>query len=391
MLAQRLLSSIGTCLCCAVLFGMASISPSISRGAEVEQPDVQLGEVNKAISAIESWINDAANNRSQLENDLRTVNVQIEALRQSIDSNQLAVLSSQTELDVLQKRSTELEQQKTAQQELVAQALRASYMIGRDSSLKLLLNQEDPGPGARMLRYYAAFNASRLTQLAAYQQTLNELSVTTAEIADTTSSLQERSAELEQQLVSLTRSRESRAKILLALEVELASRSNQLEQLVQDRQHLENLITEINRIVSDIPAPEELMPFAQAQGELPWPLAGSLLNSFGASYSEGNLQRQGIIISAAEGTAVRAIHPGRVVFADWLRGSGFLVVLDHGQGYMSLYAHNQGLLKQSGDWANRGEAIAAAGNNAGMDSPGIYFEIRHNGQAQNPVNWCVTR
>ncbi len=385
MVAQRLLSSIGTCLCCAVLFG------GISQAAEVEQPGVQLDEVNKAISAIESWINDAANNRSQLENDLRSTNVQIESLQQSIDSNQLAVLTSQTELDVLQKRSAELEQQKVAQQELVTQALRASYIIGRDSSLKLLLNQEDPGPGTRMLRYYASFNDSRLTRLATYQQTLNELSVTTAGITDTTRSLQKRSIELEEQLVSLTHSRESRADILLALEAELASRSDQLVQLVQDRQHLENLITEINRIVSDIPAPEELMPFAQAQGELPWPLAGSLLNRFGASYSEGNLQRQGIIISAAEGSAVRAIHPGRVVFADWLRGSGFLLVIDHGQGYMSLYAHNQGLLKQSGDWANRGEAIAAAGNNAGMDSPGIYFEIRHNGQAQNPVNWCVTR
>ncbi len=387
MPAQRLRFLIGTCLCAALLLGMAGISQS----AEIEQPDVQLGEVNKAISAIESWINDAANNRSQLENDLRTANRQIEMLQQSIDSNQLAILASQGELDTLQERSAVLEQQKTAQQELVAQALRASYMIGRDSSLKLLLNQEDPGPGARMLHYYAAFNASRLTQLAAYQQTLDELATIASGIADTTSSLQARSAELEGQLVSLTHNRESRADILLALEAELASRSDQLEQLVQDRQHLENLIAEINRIVSDIPAPEELMPFAQARGELPWPLAGPLLNTFGASYSEGNLQRQGVIINAAEGTAVRAIHPGRVVFADWLRGSGFLVVLDHGQGYMSLYAHNQGLLKQNGDWANRGETIAAAGSNAGMDSPGIYFEVRHNGQAQNPVNWCVTR
>jgi len=387
MPVQRLRSLISTCLRGVIMLGMAGISQS----AEIEQPDAQLEAVNKAISAIETWINDAANNRSQLENDLRTANRQIELLQQSIDNNQVAILSSQTDLETFKERSAELEQQKTAQQSLVAQALRASYMIGRDSSLKLLLNQEDPGPGARMLHYYAAFNASRLTQLAAYQQTLNELATTATGITETNNLLQARSNELEEQLVNLTRSQESRADILLALEVELASRSDQLEQLVLDRRHLENLIAEINRIISDIPAPEELMPFAQARGELPWPLAGTLLNSFGASYSEGNLQRQGIIINAAEGTAVRAIHPGRVVFSDWLRGSGFLVVLDHGQGYMSLYAHNRTLLKQSGDWANRGETIAAAGSNAGMDSPGIYFEIRHNGQAQNPVNWCVTR
>jgi septal ring factor EnvC (AmiA/AmiB activator) len=114
---------------------------------------------------------------------------------------------------------------------------------------------------------------------------------------------------------------------------------------------------------------------------------GDALNRFGATYSDGNLHRQGIVLSAEEGAPVRAVHPGRVVFSDWLRGSGLLVVVDHGEGYMSLYANNGSLIKRNGDWVNRGEALATAGSNGGMDGSGIYFEIRHNGQAEDPATW----
>ncbi len=357
--------------------------------AEVEQTDVQLSQVNQAIASIELWINDAANNRSSLERNLRAANQQIQENQQALTENQTVIAAQQTELLLLQERRQLLEIEKSAQESIVGQALRASQLLGGESSLKLLLNQQDPGPSARMLRYYAAFNEDRLTQILNFQKTLAAMQQTSDAIAATAASLEARNAVLEEQLAAAQIQQRERAAIVQALEAEMAARSNELEQLIQDRQHLENLISEINRIVDDIPAPQDLAPFAQSQGLLPWPVNGALLNRFGANYSEGNLQRQGVIISAAEGSPVRAIHPGRVVFSDWLRGSGYLVVLDHGNGYLSLYAHNQGLVKQTGDWANRGEIIGAAGNDAGMGSAGIYFEIRQNGQAQNPVNWCV--
>jgi len=122
---------------------------------------------------------------------------------------------------------------------------------------------------------------------------------------------------------------------------------------------------------------------------MPWPLTGAVRASFGQTYSSGQLRRQGLIIATEVGTAVRAIHPGRVVFADWLRGSGNLVIVDHGNSYLSLYAHNQQLTKQAGDWVNRSEALALSGNNAGDGEPGLYLEIRRNSQPLNPADWLT--
>jgi len=153
---------------------------------------------------------------------------------------------------------------------------------------------------------------------------------------------------------------------------------------------LQALVDQINNAIVDIPETADLMPFADARGRMPWPLNGAVLASFGQTYSNGQLRRQGLIIAAEPGTAVRAIHPGRVVFADWLRGSGNLVVVDHGNAYLSLYAHNQQLTKQAGDWVNRGEALALSGHDAGNGQAGLYLEIRRNSQPQNPADWLAS-
>ena len=161
-----------------------------------------------------------------------------------------------------------------------------------------------------------------------------------------------------------------------------------LEQLTEDRARVEELIKQINDAIASIPPPEQLTPFSEARGRMPWPVNGRALNNFGESYSDGNLHRQGLVLAADAGSPVRAVHPGRVVFSDWLRGSGLLVVVDHGDGYLSLYANNQTLVKNTGDWVNRGEAVATAGDNGGLNQPGIYFEIRRHGEALDPAAWC---
>ena len=140
-----------------------------------------------------------------------------------------------------------------------------------------------------------------------------------------------------------------------------------------------------------VPRPSEHIPFPELKGLLPWPGDGPLVARFGANYEIGNLRRKGIIIAAEEGSAVRAVHSGRVVFANWLKGSGLLIILDHSDGYMSVYAHNQTLLKHSGDWVGGGEIISTTGSSGGQDSAGIYFEIRQNGVASNPLDWFSSR
>lgn len=351
-------------------------------------PEERLTEINSAISQIEDWLNSAANNRTSLETELREATQQIAAANLVITEQQTAITALETELAALTERTTQLEQEKNAQQDIVERAVRASYKSGRESYLKLLLNQEDPSESARMLRYYSDFNTERLSRIQAFRATLAELESTAVTIAAASQEMLNRQGDLETQFATLSERQTTRQALLQSLDDDITARSGELEQLTADRGRLEELITEINDAIANIPPPEQLTPFSEEQGRLPWPVVGSVLHNFGESYSDDNLHRQGVVLAAEVGSPVRAIHQGRVVFSDWLRGSGMLVVVDHGDGYLSLYAHNETLVKNTGDWVNRGEALATAGTNGGTAQPGIYFEIRRHGEALDPAAWC---
>ena len=364
-----------------------SIRAAENKDEEVA-PQERLTEINSAISQIEDWLNSAANNRTSLETELREATQQIAAANLVITEQQTAITALETELAALTERTTQLEQEKNAQQDIVERAVRASYKSGRESYLKLLLNQEDPSESARMLRYYSDFNTERLSRIQAFRATLAELESTAVTIAAASQEMLNRQGDLETQFATLSERQTTRQALLQSLDDDITARSGELEQLTADRGRLEELITEINDAIANIPPPEQLTPFSEEQGRLPWPVVGSVLHNFGESYSDDNLHRQGVVLAAEVGSPVRAIHQGRVVFSDWLRGSGMLVVVDHGDGYLSLYAHNETLVKNTGDWVNRGEALATAGTNGGTAQPGIYFEIRRHGEALDPAAWC---
>lgn len=375
----------------AVLFAALPVDHRLLQAAEQnDAPDGQLQRVNSAISQIESWLQQARQQRSAQEAALADITQRLDDLNDTIAQNRTRVARMDDQLANLQAQESELLATSEAQRDIVGRALRATHMTGGDSQLKLLMTQQDPGTAQRMLVYFEAFNSSRLQQISQWQDTLSSLAQTQVGLADTRRSLELTHQQLQNQLAELDDSRDQRSQLITRLNAEMATRSQALTQLLQDRAHLQELIEEINRIIAEIPAPEELMPFSETLGRLPWPLRGDMLSAFGERYGGGNLQRQGIIIGADTGTPVRAIHPGRVVFSDWLRGSGNLVVVDHGSSHISLYAHNQSLIKQSGDWVNRGEAVALSGNDAGTGSPGVYFEIRRSSQPLNPLDWLET-
>ena len=145
----------------------------------------------------------------------------------------------------------------------------------------------------------------------------------------------------------------------------------------------------LGELLADIPlGPSDSRPFKQQKGKLPWPASGAFLASYGEPRKQGGLKWNGVLISSKHGTPVRAISHGRIAFADWLQGFGFITIIDHGEGYMSLYGHNETLVKQAGDWVNAGEVIATSGDSGGQPMPGVYFEIRSRGKPVNPGNWC---
>jgi septal ring factor EnvC (AmiA/AmiB activator) len=357
-------------------------------------PDVsaeqQLQAVSEAISQIQRWLQTTRAQRSVEEQALLESSQQLNMLRQQMLANQrqLSVLESEltrltAEQDVLLKDS---EQQRSQ----IASTLVASYLSGSDSQLKLLLNQQDPAIARRMLVYFEAFNQQRIAHIIRWRDTLAELAVNRETLLTTADQLSDLNNSLQQQQITLESQQLARETLISELTTQMSARDSELDILIADQLELQALINEINSVVIDIPAPEELMPFAASRGNMPWPANGRLLAAYGDVFGAGQLRRHGIVIAAETGSPIRAIHPGRVIFSDWLRGSGNLLIVDHGNAYISLYSHNQQLLKQSGDWVNRGEALALSGEDGGTGEPGLYFEIRRNSETLNPADWLVT-
>ncbi|OFE12909.1 hypothetical protein PHACT_06935 [Pseudohongiella acticola] len=368
--------------------GLAALSIAWPAHAQQEATEAQLAALDDSIGQIENWLQQARSQRSEEEAALSELNQRIDDINQDIASNQQDIARLDAELGELNQQQDRLLADSETQRTIVARALRASYISGGDSQLQLLLTQQDPTTAQRMMVYFSAFNEDRLQQIRQFQQTLEALAQTRADIDQTQTTLATSNAALAIQRENLENSQRERTRLIASLNADMALRRNELEQLLQDREHLQELIDEINRIIVDIPAPEDATPFAEARGELPWPVSGDILARFGQTYG-GSLQRQGIIIGTESGTTVRAVHNGRVVFADWLRGSGNLIVVDHGNSYISLYAHMQNFTKGTGDWVNRGEALAVSGSDAGNGAPGVYFEIRQNSRTLNPQDWLT--
>ncbi|MCW8851123.1 MAG: peptidoglycan DD-metalloendopeptidase family protein, partial [Gammaproteobacteria bacterium] len=165
-----------------------------------------------------------------------------------------------------------------------------------------------------------------------------------------------------------------------------------LNNLETSRGRIENLLKSLGELLADIPtSPSETQPFVSQKGKLPWPVNGRFLNNFGQSKNYGDLKWNGVLIKAELGTPVRVVSHGRVAFSDWLQGFGFITIVDHGDGYMSLYGHNESLFKQTGDWVQAGEVIATAGDSGGQPTSAVYFEIRSRGKPINPSKWCSTK
>lgn len=351
-----------------------------------QQAEEDLQQVNSAIEEIQNWLVDANARQSQEQQVLRAAEIEIAELGPAVAALTTSVHQTQSELNSLRQRNDRLQAEKAEQNEVLAVAIRAAYMTGEQNLLKLLLNQQDIAESGRMLHYSRVFSESQLQKIAAFQYTLDELAVLGIALESTLSDLNRQQTALDQQVLALNEARTARQQAIAELNASIANRSSELEQLEIDQAELQALIEEINRALEQVQSVAALAPFTDQRGSLNLPASGSIVSRFGSRYGEGSLTRQGITIAAAEGTAVQSVHAGRVVFADWLRGSGLLVIVDHGDGYMSLYGSNQALAKQAGDWVEANETLATSGL-AGDGSAGVYFEIRHHGEAQNPMPW----
>ena len=378
----------------AVFFcGWASVAINAAESsAEARQ---ELAALGNAIGEIQSWLSEANSTQSEALQNLQQADLQISTLSQSVTAIEAALSATESEITSLYREADQLNSEKVTQSKIHEQVIRTAYMAGNQSVIELLLNQEEVSKSARMLHYQRLFTQAQLDGIASFQKTLNQIQAVNQRLESNAANLEDEKLTLSNSLRTLNDSKIERELALTLLHAEITSRSSQLEQLEIDQLQLQALLAKINSAVVDIPAAMRRAPFDSQLGKLPMPVAGQLITPFGSRYGDGALRRQGITLAVNEGTPVKAIHPGRVVFSDWLRGTGLLVIIDHGQGYMSLYGTNQALSKQAGDWVAAGDIVSTSGianeltGNSGNSQtrPGVYFEIRHHGEAQDPAQW----
>lgn len=357
--------------------------------SDEEKAREQLQQLNKDIESIAGEISAASSRHDELQQQLRQSEVDLGTLQREITENQTALETTAQELVTLEAQRTELEQARDKQQARIAQELKTAWQMGRQGEIKVILNQENPHTVARSLGYYRYFFRARNMLLEKYRETLRDLEEVQLRIDTTQAELAARGDILNQQQADLTTAQSNRKLAMEQLSASITSNSAQLKQKEQDRKQLEDLLRAIEEAVVDLKTPDNYATFQSAKSAMPWPIDGKPSNQFGRSRNEGKMRWQGITIPAKEGTTVQAIHHGRVVYADWLRGSGLLLIIDHGDGYMSLYAHNESLLREVGEWVTVGTPISTVGNTGGEDQAALYFEIRHNGKPTNPSKWCT--
>ena len=373
-----------------LLLLLAALISSPSFSVTSTEPDVspkQLKELKKTIGKLNNWIDKAEGKKAELQKELRKSEQQISRIAKDIHLVQQKLNSAKKRLKTLQKRKKALELDLKNQQSYLKKQIITAYSLGRQPAVKVLLNLEDPQKIDRTLAYYDYFNKARAKQIESYRATIDELSETRTAIDHENEVLIKSRSQLVSSKSELKQSQRSRKRTLAKLSSSIKGKSKELDKLTKDQARLEKLLKEVEKAIANLQLPEDSRPFSQLKSKLPWPTHGKVTKYYGSRLAGGKLRRNGLIIETKTETQVSAIHYGRVVFSDWIRGFGLMTIIDHGGGYLSLYGHNKSLLKDVGDWVHTGESIAYSGNSGGQQKTGLYFEIRKNGKPQNPLKW----
>ncbi|MBA6097823.1 murein hydrolase activator EnvC [Pseudomonas juntendi] len=415
---------------------------------ERAQTQQQLDATRQDIAELKKTLGKLQEEKAGVQKDLKATETDIGNLEKQVEALQQALKKTEGELERLETEKKKLQTARVEQQRLIAIQARSAYQNnGREEYLKLLLNQQNPEKFARTLTYYDYMSKARLEQLRTFNETLRQLASVEQQMSAQQQQLLAQRADLDSRRQALESERGKRQQVLAKLNSDMKDRDQKLQARQQDQADLAKVLKTIEETLArqareaeearkkallaqqeaekrrqqealaaaarnqarEPEAPAEppkkarttLGPmvssdganyggaFSAARGKLPWPVNGRLLARFGdARGNDARAKWDGVMISANPGTQVHAVHGGRVVFADWLRGAGLLVILDHGNGYLSLYGHNQSLLKSAGDIVKAGEAISTVGDSGGQDAAGLYFAIRQQGRPTDPSQWC---
>jgi septal ring factor EnvC (AmiA/AmiB activator) len=362
--------------------------PQTAFADEITTQTKKLQQLQQQIEAVRNEINTLQGQHDSLQGVLQATEKQIG--RVTAELRQLVARDAK-----VQHKIRELQDRRASENARLgdmrirfAEELQVAYMAGRQQRIKLLLSQEEPAAVGRMLVYHGYFaraRGERIQMLKDALQQLHDIELALDEQQTETGRLRQQQAA---KSTSLVEQQHSRRQVMAQLQAQMQSRTTRLGSLEQDQQRLQKLVQSLTLALQEIPqGGTQYTSLRQLKGKLHWPVAGRITQSFGAKEAQGTLQTRGVQIATQTGVDVRAIARGRVAFSDWLRGFGLLLIIDHGEGYMSLYGQNRSLYKEVGEWVERGETLAAAGDTGGQASPGLYLELRKDGKPFNPAPW----
>jgi septal ring factor EnvC (AmiA/AmiB activator) len=379
------LAIISTALSCALL-----LLPLQAIAAEDEK--AKLAELKNAITSLEKQLNKRDKDKSKLAAELKKNEIAASASSRKIRLLNSKIRSRNAKLADLGKQQTELKLGIKKQNSVVSEQLATAYKMGAQEPIKLLLNQEDPQQLARLFKYYNYVVDARNEKIAQYMGDVEQLSTVRNQVSEEKRLLSSAKVELEEDRQELLANNKRRQSTLKQLNASLQSDKSKLDKLLKQRTALEELLKNVRSVVKKmaLKTPPGGQSFVSQKGQLSWPLKGKVAHSFGSTRS-GSLNWDGWLISAQIGEPVAAVHDGQVIFSNYMRGFGLLIILNPGDGYMSLYAHNEELLKDTGDWVLSNETISRAGDTGGLNKPALYFEIRKKGQPADPKQWLGKR
>ncbi len=360
--------------------------------------------------------NDVTLNREKLENLRRQIQTTQQSIKQAHgtkDDLQTALMGTEKEIsrinrrlgiihqdyDLQQARLGQLEEETGKRQaalaierQALADLMRRAYRMERYGDIHMLLNQENPALFARMITYHGYFSRQRIRQIDRVNQRLDELAKAQHAASLQAATLARLRSQQEQQQLRLEHLKEQKREALRRILADIDSGTGALDRLKKDEKALRAVLESLTDLLSDIPsAADRGENFASMKGKLKWPSIGRLIRYYGAQRGNSGKRWSGVVIGARQGNDVRAVAHGRVAFSDWLRGYGLLIIIDHGDDYMSLYGHNESVFKDTGEWVEAGDVIASVGDSGGQDQVGLYFEIRKGGKPLNPILWYATK
>ena len=360
---------------------------SVCASDDFADQESKLAEIQKRIKRVSLSIDGLQLQKDSLlaqladaEKQYGQITAELKALLQEVKQKQHFLETTQKNI---QRQKEKIGKQHNELEGLV----RSAYAMGQKERLKLILNQQDPALSSRVVVYYEYLNRDRLERILEINAILNNLAELEQDKKSEATRLEQILAKKKIEQEKLAGTKKARELILARLNKESSSRKKQLHRLQESEKRLKSLLVSLQEAMSDFPFQAgPAKPFHQLRGQLAWPVRGKLVKKYGSK--RANRHWDGVLIGAREGTEVYAVTRGRIVYADWLKGYGLLIIIDHGKGFMTIYAFNRGLLKGVGDWVDAGDIIAEVGKSNGRNQAGLYFGIRKKGNPVDPEKWC---